>query len=161
MFDALIEVATAAKKLDENKILQQVMSEPLVQAQILDLNKAQMYEKGVNAEGKSMGDYAPFTVEYKISVGQRHDHITLKDTGKMYDSMRVKAQREETVITANTVKERAGKTVYAGPGDKGIVISDLDEQYGPILGLTDESKEQILPEITERFLEKTRAALQG
>lgn len=53
----------------------------------LDLNKVQMYELGIDAKGKELGDYAPSTRVAKQAKGQRYDHITLRDSGSFQDKM--------------------------------------------------------------------------
>lgn len=69
--------------------------------EILDLNKAQLLNSGVDSEGKPLGEYAPFTVEERQKKGLQTDFIDLRYTGKFQDRMQlskngVKGEREMT-----------------------------------------------------------------
>lgn len=49
----------------------------------------QMYEKGQDGFGKSLGRYSPHTIKKKKSKGQRYDHITLRDTGAFHKELQL------------------------------------------------------------------------
>lgn len=99
----------------------------------------QLYEKGIDAKGRKLvSDFARFTNVYayatiygteaykgKIEKGQPIDRVTLKDTGKFYESFEVKLIGEqEFQIVADTLKE----------------TSNLIETWGKdIIGLTEEN----------------------
>ena len=44
----------------------------------------QMYERGVDSEGKQIGKYTDFTKKIKRKKGQPYAFVTGKDTGEMY-----------------------------------------------------------------------------
>lgn len=127
-----------------------VMDDPILQAEIIDLNTTQqMYEKGVDAKGDPLGQYAPITIAYYKPLAAaegrdgRTDHITLKDTGDFYGSFKTRTTNDGLVISAETVKE--GK--------------DLLVPYPNIIGLTDESLAEIRPAVLQGFQEQTKEAL--
>jgi hypothetical protein len=138
----------ALKKLNQDKILHGILSDDLVQAQIVDLNQKQLYEQGLQADGTPTGEYSPITIAYKQQFGDargipgRTDHITGLDTGETYDSMKVESKSEGIIITA---EDRNG---FFDVEDKG-------------LGLTNESLSEIRPEIRQGIINEVRKALKA
>jgi len=133
---SLEELAKKVIKLDEGDIFKTIFSSAKVQQKIIQLNtEDQLFFKGIDSKGASLGEYTPFTVEIKQDKGQRFENVTLRDTGDFYASFRIRATKKYYEINANAQKED----------------TNLFEQYGiDILGLTDENaaklKEIILPE---------------
>ena len=126
----LISVLTP---LTMKKMLIKVLKEPEVKRWIIEANQSQMYEQGIDSEGKNIGEYTPFTKGVKQSKGQRYDHMTLKDTGDFYKSMLLNIQNDFFDINAD-----AKKTDEYGR------IIDLLEEYGKeILGLTEENLKKL------------------
>jgi len=145
-------MAKRVRELDENKIAFKVFEDKNLQAQIIDLNTtSQLYNKGVDAEGRSLGEYSLATIygtsnfSGKIEKGQRFDHITLNDTGEFYQSFRFVNQSDGFTITADSVKDG----------------NDLEKVFGKIVGLTQESVQEIIPEVRESMLAETRKAIIG
>lgn len=104
------------KRFNVDSILRVVWSNPRVKEFIIELNTegqptSQLFEKGEDSLGDSLGEYAPSTIEGtasfegKISKGQRFDHITLKDTGDFYDTWVVIPFLKGFRMKANPVKE--------------------------------------------------------
>ena len=54
------------------------------------VSEDQMFEQGIGGTGQELGEYSPVTVELKKLKGQRTDHVTGRDTGRMHRSLRVK-----------------------------------------------------------------------
>lgn len=141
MFKAIKRKAAKVAKLDETKILNEILSEDSLQAQMVDLNQKQLYEEGVQADGTPTGEYAPITITYykpkAAAEGRdgRSDHITGKDTGQTYRSMKVVAKEDGIVIEAD---------------DRNNFFDREPEG----LGLTEESLKEIRPEIRESIVEK-------
>ena len=130
MFESLIRVCNNIKQIDEKKIFKEIFSDRELQEDIANLNKDQMYEQGIlDIPTGSVFQYAPFTLEYKqkqagkLGRDTRSDHITLKDTGEFYDSIKVRAEQETIIIS----------------GDMKKPDNDLEKQFPNALGLTDES----------------------
>ena len=112
---------------------------------VLDANRDQLYLRGIDASGNSLGNYSPYTVQYKISVGAPYDRVTLKDEGDFHASFFVEYDGDRLTIYADDVK-----------------TASLVRRYGPdILGLNFSSMEEladrIQPRILEDFTEKMRA----
>jgi hypothetical protein len=151
MFKKIKQLCRNAKRINEEKMLKDILKTDSIKAQIIDLNQSQLYEKGLLADGTPTGEYAPATIEGttnfegKIQKGQRYDHITLKDTGDFYDSMRVVSNPEGVQIKAD----------YEKDGE------DLRREWPNITGLTMESKSEIIPEIRQRLVENVKAKLWG
>lgn len=90
-FDVLLK---KVKRFDVDKVLREVWRNPRVQNFIIELNTegqstSQLFAKGEDIFGVSLGDYSPFTIQLKVEKGQRTDHITLKDTGDFYETFTV------------------------------------------------------------------------
>ena len=115
---------------DLDRVLFNVWSNPRVQNFIIELNTegqptSQLFEKGEDSLGVSLGEYSPFTVQLKVNKGQRIDHITLKDTGEFYESFDITPFRNGFLITANPIKDQ----------------DNLFVEYGEdIVGLSDQNK---------------------
>lgn len=106
-----------------------------LEAQMLDLNHHQMFDLGVDALGAPLGEYSLFTKAIKERKGQRFYHVTLKDTEEFYDSMKIKFEYTVTIS-----------------GDMQKPDTDLSTIYPHALGLTNESKNEVIDEIKENFL---------
>lgn len=117
-------------------LIEEAVKDPLIEAQIIDLNQKQLYEQGVEADGTPTGQYALRTIAEKEAIGARSDHVTLHDTGAFYDSMQIKAEGASVRIEGDMVKP-----------DR-----DLEEGWPKALGLTPESLEEIKPDIEKAIL---------
>jgi hypothetical protein len=125
--------------LDEGLIFEIVFNDARIKDEIIRLNtEEQLFRRGIDSEGKSLGTYSPFTVEIKKKKGQPTNRITLKDTGEFYDSFRVTANRVSITIDADPIK------------DDNNLFDDFGEE---ILGLTDESREKLKEMAVKKYLE--------
>jgi len=70
-----------------------------------DITDDQMWSKGIDGFGKSLGEYSPYTKKIKSTKGQRIDHITLRDTGEFHKSIKVILTSAGVQITSDPVKE--------------------------------------------------------
>lgn len=123
---ALTNLALRIKSLNINDMVDELGEHPEFIDLIIELNtKKQLYDRGINSKGESIGDYSLYTKAIKDEKGQIFDHVTLNDTGKFYESFKVYVNsQKDFVITADTIKD----------------TSDLIVDWGrEILGLTDES----------------------
>lgn len=126
---AIYTLAQRIATMDEGLIFEIVFSNPLIKNEIIRLNtEEQLFNKGIDSEGVSLGTYSPFTVEQKKKKGEPTDRITLKDTGDFYKSFRVSVNRVSITIDADPIK------------DDNNLFDDFGEE---ILGLTDESKKKL------------------
>ncbi len=105
-------------------------------AEILDLNRYdQLYEEGIDSDGRLLKPYSPTTVQYKRFFGQPYNRTTLFDKGDFYRGFDI-LQKPDTI----NIFSRDSKS------------SELVEKYGNIFGLTTENErifnqEILLPEI--------------
>lgn len=135
MFGAITDLLHNFQNLNESDIMKSVFSDPSIQAQIIDANQSQLYDKGIESDGSPTGDYSQVSVD---KYGKSPGHITLKDTGATYDSMRVQAEDDGIIMSA----------------DMALHGVDLGVIYPHAIGLTDESISELLPEVNERIIEE-------
>lgn len=111
-----------------------------VQDEIIRINtEDQLEEFGIDSKGRQLGSYAQTTISYKRQKGQRYDHVTLKDTGKFYNSFNIRVNVNEIVLDADD------STYYDVP---------LFDVWGvDVLGLTDENMEYIKKMILENYIQ--------
>ena len=119
----------------------QVVSSPDVKRLILDLNKFNQLFEGLDADGRELdgigGSYSFTTIRKKLSKGLPIDRVTLFDEGDFYDTFRLDVSDVGFIISADTFKE-------------GV---DLQDRWGfDLVGLTDESFEQLQDEIKQRLI---------
>ncbi|MGR3177516.1 MAG: hypothetical protein ACUZ8E_05630 [Candidatus Anammoxibacter sp.] len=75
------------------------------------ITEDQLFERGIDGLGKSLGQYSPFTKQFKDTIAgrlgrnTRSDHITLRDTGDFHRSIKVKLQRDGIKIESDPIKE--------------------------------------------------------
>lgn len=129
--------------LDPRAIMAKAFENPGLKQQVVDWQQYQLYEEGVDAAGNPLGNYSPFTVRYKMSIGARYDHITLNDTGAFYGSMQVLPKDNGVVIAADTQKPDV----------------DLAVVYPKALGLTEQSKEEVKPILVSVMFQEIRKAI--
>jgi hypothetical protein len=147
MFSKVKALRKKVASFNQTKVMREIMNSDSIKAQVIDLNQYQLYELGLQADGSPTGQYARITKEYYKPIAAaegrdgRTDHITGKDTGALYRSMKVVAEADGISVAAND------------PNDF------LKEDEPRALGLIPESRRQLLPEIRERFLEKFKETL--
>lgn len=121
-------------ELSDGQLLRQILLDN--QELILELNRDQLNDQGVNSKGEeifSYAPYSPYTIKRKQRKGQPTDRVTLRDTGKF----------------------QAGFKLVVTPGSYRVTSDDkktslLVEKYGPyIFGLTSENRDKL---ITDRIL---------
>ena len=151
MFERFKEIQKKARRLKMNQLIKATLSDKDEQAEIVRMNTMdQLYEEGIDSMGRPLGNYSLATIhgtknfEGKIAKGQRYDHITLNDTGKFYDSFRVKLFNDALVIVANTSKPD----------------SDLAQDFGKdILGLTKENLGYVIEDAKKNIPSQVREKL--
>jgi len=141
MLSVFVKLGKNIASINKGQMMEEIFSTRSLQSQIIDFNQAQMYDKGVDSDGRSLGEYSLATIygttkfEGKIAKGQRYDHITLKDSGGSYDSMKV-------------------ETDNSGLAIKGDFPDSIKQRFPDALGLTQDSKTELLPEVNENLIEK-------
>lgn len=148
MLDPIFNLLQRAQSLQQDFAVE-AMDKPETLKLVVELNtREQMYEQGVDSEGRPMGEYSYPTKQKKIEKGQRYDHITGVDTGEMVESERAEfSYNGDLIMTMNTIKD--GK--------------DITETYWgvDIVGLTTESQMILKPILTDDIIKATRQHLQG
>lgn len=82
----------------------------------------QLYKKGQDSKGSLIRPaYTPYTIKIKKSKGQPTDRVTWKDTGRLYDSIKVIASKESVEITTSV--EYAAK-LFKKYGDNVLGIQE-------------------------------------
>lgn len=142
--EALIQLAKRVKNLRVDAVMYAIVQDRRFRDLIIDYNtERQLYDKGIDSEGKrlrsaitGLEDYTLYTLAVKESKGQKTDNITLKDTGEFYESWTVTLSGGDIVINADLLK-----------GD-----NNLEEVWGPILGLTDENLQHVIDYARENIV---------
>lgn len=99
-------------------------------AYITDMNaQDQLFEQGINANGVSISDYAPYsplTIEYKMAMGQPYDRVTLRDTGDFHAGFTLQYSPKAFTITSTDWKTQMLMKKY-GRDIFGLTASNKDE----------------------------------
>lgn len=89
----------------------------------------QMYDKGEDGLGRSLGEYSNFTKEFKTTIaGQlgrdtKVDHITLRDTGAFHESINIKQTSKGIEIISDPIKDD-GTNLLDEFGEEILFLSD-------------------------------------
>lgn len=109
----------------------------------LDYNtESQLYERGIDADGNSLGEYTPFTVETKRRKGQPTDRVTLKDEGDFHRGFFATTDKFPIVFGSSDPK-----------------ADMLEDKYGNIFGLTTDNKKAFVEDIKPYIVDNCRKAL--
>lgn len=97
------------------------------------INK-QLYDKGVDGDGKRLRGYTRSTIRYKLRKGQPADRTTLRDKYKFHPSIKVRAFAREYQVSSNVfydvyLTKKYGKHIYkvSGQNMKAIIQDKLRE----------------------------------
>lgn len=110
---------------------------------LIPLNIDQLFERGIDSKGQSLGEYSPFTISYKKKKGQRYDHVTLRDEGDFYEGFF--ADADSWPVGINSKDSKTG---------------ELTDKYGDdIFGLTKDSTDELNEQIREELIEACQGAI--
>ncbi len=137
MFERLTKLIHNVKTVTANELSVSAFVVPEIKRFIIRLNLVdQLYTQGIDINDKIIGTYSYLTA---VKAGEEHyiynglvsvkaykEPYTLYETGEFYDSFKVIVDQDGFVIEANTTKP-----------DKDLL------DYGPILGLTADSKHEL------------------
>jgi hypothetical protein len=122
------EIKSRLNQLNQNNIMVALFANAEFRKLIIELNtKSQLYNDGVDGNGKQLGEYSPFTIEEKKRKGQRFDHVTLKDTGAFYESFELFRTNNAIFVEADVFKEDTnlleewGKDIL-GLNEKSLIV---------------------------------------
>ena len=111
-----------------------------VQDLVIRLNtEEQLGKGGIDADGNSLGDYAPFTVNVRSDLGLQTDHIDFKVTGDYWRSFDVLVDKNGYTVVSDT--ERFEELV----NELGFTSRHL--------GLTKENEQKVFKLIREKYLD--------
>lgn len=137
--DGVTKFLEVMTNLDEDELLRSILDREDIREFIIFLNtEKQLFEKGINSLGGSLGIYTQFTIEEKKKKGQPFDRVTLRDTGEFHESWEITVtQQADLIFDADDEKQD----------------TSLFEKYGiDILGLTEESLEVLIDVVKEEFI---------
>lgn len=109
----------------------------------LDYNtESQLYERGITADGESLGEYSPLTIEIKRQKGQPTDRVTLKDEGDFHRGWFATTDKFPIVFGSTDPK-----------------ADMLEDKYGNIFGLTQDNKQAFVEDIKPYIVDNCAEAL--
>ena len=145
MFEEIRKLQTNMSKITAASVLNILINRNKFQDLIIRLNtEDQLFDKGVDSEGKSLGIYAEFTIKQKQKKGQPTAHVTLKDTGDFYGTWTVTTKDGDIFIEADGDKDDKNLMDIYGEKIVGLLESNLQILLNEI--------ETDTPEIVENLL---------
>lgn len=155
MFGPVKDMIARLKKVSANTLSVSVFIQPEIKTLILRLNRVdQLYSKGVTADDQIIGVYSfltgtitrdqTYTYQGIQSTKKYGERFTLYDTGEFYESFRVVVTKTGFIITADAQKP-----------DKDLM------EYGELLGLTPESRDELSEKMLPLLRESLRKTLLG
>ncbi len=136
--DALIQFCDNIIKLDIDELLAEIYDRSEFKELVAKLNlQDQLFAKGINSKGVSLGEYAESTKKKKRKDGLPDDRITLFQSGNFYDTIEIIPDNDGFWIVMDGRKRN----------------TDLFVRYGEdVLGLTDENFEPLKDLINEELV---------
>ena len=150
------------EKFNLNKVLLKIFRTKKIEGLVFDLIRGeQLFKRGVDQFGRVIGKYSATTeaitagetfryrseVTGKVASARQKlegTPIFLLDTGDFYASFQLKPASDGVIVDAITLKDDG---------------TDLIDEYGEILGLTDESRQILIKAITPMVQKALRKAL--
>ncbi len=151
-FDRVKKILDNALALDENEILNRILSNKSFQEFIIDLNtEGQLFDKGINSLGVKLSDigglYSPVTIELSKAKGRPKksaSSINLFDTGDYYKSFKIVLFNDSFDIVSDPIKDD----------------SNLFDDWGKeIEGLTEENLQKVIDAIRSKIIPIIRARI--
>ena len=100
----------------------------------------QLYDKGIDGDGDSLGSYAPLTIQIKREKGQPTDRVTLRDERDFHNSFRVETDSIQFTIKADDWK---APVLISYWGEKLLALTDENLEYF--------AREYIIPYLTDKI----------
>lgn len=112
--DNLDDLLRELRSFDSNAEEIAVHTARLFEAEILDMNtEDQLFSRGEDSKGASLGKYAPLTISIKKGLGQPTNRVTLKDTGDFHRSFFARFVGKYITIGATDSKAYKLETKYS------------------------------------------------
>lgn len=143
-------IADGRRKWNQRFLWKEIFKDRTLHTYILDLiTEEQLFKKGIDEDGDVIGEYSEMTQQISGGEKMAGTHYTLKDTGAFFDSFTLDVYPDYFEINANPIKTDA-------KGKK----TNLFFEYGEgIIGLTQESLEELGQEIILRYENRVREVL--
>lgn len=99
---------------------------------ILEMNtEDQLYQRGIDSKGRSLGEYSPITISIKREKGQPTNRVTLRDSQDFHRSFYIEYSADSFEIKASDPKTDGLLDIY---GDDIIGLTadnfrDISENY--------------------------------
>jgi len=150
MFSKARNLIANIAAVDLNSAFINAVAEPDISKSIVTENIRQL---GISETviGEPLGVYADDKAQLNLKRGKEPGTpIDLLDTGEFYDSISIEPEGGDGFsIYGDTIKV----------SDNGNIPTDLVDRYGQILGLSDESKHNLLPMLQDGMLRDIRTQL--
>lgn len=144
-FESIHAMLNNARKLSETKAWVNALDRETQQF-IVSLNtNEQLGDDGIDSKGRSLGDYAPFTVNFRRSKGLQVDHIDFKVTGNYWASWKITVRNDHFLIDVDQ--------------DRFTELVNLLRFSEDHVGLTDESIERLQIMLREKYYEYIRGEI--
>lgn len=144
MLGRLKKIISNTENLDQNLLLEKIFNRSDVQDKVIKLQQNQMFIDGVDSKNNTLGNYSETSIKV---YGKEPGHIKIYDTGEFYDSMEVRSDNSEVVISADTIK-----TAWDG-------ATDLLDRWSNLLGLNEKSLSEIREYIKPIFIKMVKEAI--
>lgn len=77
----------------------------------------QLFDRGIDGQGKRLKPYSPFTIAIKKQKGEVYNRTTLLDTGDFYEGFHLITQNDEMIFyssdkKASELKSKYGKDIF-------------------------------------------------
>ncbi len=133
------------QEINAERVLTILIERPELEDLIIELNtEDQLFKRGVDSTGKSLGEYAASTKILKQDDGLPFDRVTLFQEGDFYKTWRVFMRNGDIIIEADGDKD-----------DK-----NLFDVYGEeVVGLTEENLQIVIDEIKKQTPELVKQLL--
>jgi len=147
-FERTKRLLNNAIRLNENQIIDEILSDKAFQAFIINLNtEEQLFKQGINALNVKLSDvggpYSELTMELSALAGRpkkSRDHVTLRDTKEYHDSFKITLNKNNLAITSDPIKDgtslfvRWGKEIEGlTPENLQLVIDEIRKKMVPLV----------------------------
>ena len=114
-----------------------------LQDDLAQANAERLFDTGKDMKGRSLGKYAPKTIEIKQAKGQPFDRVTLRDTQAFQNSITLRITKRGFEYFATDEK-----------------TDSLIFRYGPdILGLSESDWNKVKPVYVDRLIAAVKGSL--
>ena len=93
------------------------------------ITERQLFDRGIDGQGKRLEPYSPFTIAIKKQKGEVYNRTTLLDTGDFYEGFTLIAQNDEMIFYSSDYKtpelvSKYGKDIFTLTVEHNTEIND-------------------------------------